>query len=64
METAKISKKLLKRLPGYLAHLKSLPENTNVSATSMAKALGLGDVQLIGPVGACGIGLEFCRIAA
>ena len=40
METAKISKKLLKRLPGYLAHLKSLPENTNVSATSMAKALG------------------------
>jgi redox-sensing transcriptional repressor len=46
METAKISKKLLKRLPGYLAHLKSLPENTNVSATSMAKALGLGDVQV------------------
>ena len=46
METAKISKKLLKRLPGYLAHLKSLPENSNVSATSMAKALGLGDVQV------------------
>lgn len=46
METAKISKKLLKRLPIYLAHLKSLPENSNVSATSMAKALGLGDVQV------------------
>ena len=46
METVKISKKLLKRLPVYLAYLKSLPENTNVSATSMAKALGLGDVQV------------------
>ena len=39
METNKISKKLLKRLPVYLAHLKSLPENSNVSATSIAKAL-------------------------
>ena len=46
METVKISKKLLKRLPIYLAHLKSLPANSNVSATSMAKALGLGDVQV------------------
>lgn len=46
METVKISKKLLKRLPVYLAHLKSLPVNSNVSATSMAKALGLGDVQV------------------
>lgn len=46
METVKISKKLLKRLPAYLAHLKSLPENSNVSATSIAKALGLGDVQV------------------
>jgi len=46
VETVKISKKLLKRLPVYLAHLKSLPENCNVSATSMAKALGLGDVQV------------------
>ena len=46
METEKISKKLLKRLPLYLAHLKSLPENSNVSATSMAKALNLGDVQV------------------
>ena len=46
MDTVKISKKLLKRLPVYLAHLKSLPANSNVSATSMAKALGLGDVQV------------------
>ena len=46
METVKISKKLLKRLPIYLAHLKSLPENSNVSATSIAKALNLGDVQV------------------
>ncbi len=46
METVKISKKLLKRLPVYLAHLKSLPENSNVSATSIAKALGLGEVQV------------------
>ena len=46
MDTIKISKKLLKRLPMYLAYLKSLPENINVSATSIAKALELGDVQV------------------
>jgi len=47
MEPNKVSKKLLKRLPIYLNHLKSLPENSaNVSATSIAKALGLGDVQV------------------
>ena len=46
METVKISKKLLERLPVYLAHLKSLPANSNVSATSMAKALDLGEVQV------------------
>ena len=46
METIKISKKLLNRLPIYLAHLKSLPANSNVSATSMAKALDLGEVQV------------------
>lgn len=46
METVKISKKLLKRLPVYLAHLKSIPESTNVLATSMAKAQNLGDVQV------------------
>lgn len=46
MEPVVISKKLLKRLPLYLAHLKALPENSNVSATSMAKVLGLGEVMV------------------
>jgi len=47
MEPMNVSKKLLKRLPVYLDYLKSLPEHSrNVSATSMAKALGLGDVQV------------------
>ena len=45
MEPVVISKKLLKRLPLYLAHLKALPENSNVSATSMARYLGLGEYQ-------------------
>lgn len=47
MESQKISRKMLKRLPAYLIHLRSLPENSeNVSATAIAKALGLGDVQV------------------
>lgn len=47
MESRKVSKKLLKRLPAYLNYLKSLPEDSeNVSATAIAKALGLGDVQV------------------
>lgn len=47
MEPIKVSKKLLKRLPLYLNHLKSMPERSeNVSATTLAKALGLGDVQV------------------
>ena len=46
MESVVISKKLLKRLPMYLAHLKSLPEESNVSATAMARALGLGEVMV------------------
>ena len=47
MEPNQVSKKLLNRLPLYLAHLKSLPEHSaNVSATAIAKALGLGDVQV------------------
>lgn len=45
MENKEISKALLKRLPLYLQYIKALPENTeNVSATKMAKALGMGDV--------------------
>lgn len=45
METKEISQKLLERLPLYLNYIKSLPEDTeNMSATAMAKALGLGGV--------------------
>ena len=47
MEPSYVSKKLLRRLPLYLNHLKSLPEQSaNVSATTIARAVGLGDVQV------------------
>lgn len=47
MEPEKFSRTLLKRLPLYLNHLRSLPENcVNVSATTIARSLGLGDVQV------------------
>ncbi len=47
METKYVSKKLLKRLPLYLHYIKTLPEHTeNISATRMAKDLGLGDVMV------------------
>ena len=48
MEPKKISKAVLKRLPGYLAYLKSLPDNAppNISATTLANALGMGEVQV------------------
>lgn len=47
MEVEKIPKKLLMRLPVYLNYVKSLPESTqNISATQMARALGLGDVMV------------------
>ena len=47
MENTKISRKLLSRLPVYLDYLRSLPEDSgNISATAIAKALGLGDVQV------------------
>ena len=48
MEGKKISKSVLKRLPGYLAYLKSMPENApaNISATALANALGMGEVQV------------------
>jgi redox-sensing transcriptional repressor len=47
MEPSKVSKKLLKRLPLYLDHLRSMPKHSeNVSATTLAKALGLGEVQV------------------
>lgn len=47
MKPVTVSKKLLKRLPLYLTYLRSLPERTeNISATAMANALDLGDVQV------------------
>lgn len=47
METNRISKKLLQRLPLYLNFLKTLPEDfENVSATVIAKGLGMGEVQV------------------
>ena len=43
-----ISKATLDRLPWYLTYLKTLPEKAplNISATMIAEALGLGDVQV------------------
>ena len=43
-----ISKSVLKRLPGYLAYLKSIPQGTSayISATTLANALGMGEVQV------------------
>ncbi len=48
MEQKKISKSVLKRLPGYLNYLKSLPEGApaHISATALAGALGMGEVQV------------------
>ena len=48
MEEKKIPQSVLKRLPGYLAYLKSMPEDAapNISATALANALGMGEVQV------------------
>ena len=48
MENKKISKFVLKRLPGYLDYLKSLPDTApeHISATTLANALGMGQVQV------------------
>ena len=48
MERKEISKAVLKRLPGYLAYLKTLPDDGSVyiSATALANALGMGEVQV------------------
>ena len=44
----KISKAVLKRLPGYLAYLKSIQDQDYpyISATALANALGMGEVQV------------------
>ena len=48
MERKEISKSVLKRLPVYLAYLKSLPKDSaiNISAPALANALGMGEVQV------------------
>ena len=44
----KISKSVLRRLPGYHAYLKSLQDSASpyISATALAAALGMGEVQV------------------
>jgi redox-sensing transcriptional repressor len=48
MERKEISKAVLKRLPGYVAYLRSLPGDSSpyISATALANALGMGEVQV------------------
>ena len=48
MERKEISKAVLKRLPGYLSYLKNLPDGSfaYISATNLANALGMGEVQV------------------
>lgn len=49
----KLSAGLLRRLPLYLRYLKSLSDDTvNISATTIAAALGLGEVQVRKDLGA------------
>ena len=48
MEKKKVSKSVLRRLPGYLSYLKNMPEDCpiHISATALANALGMGEVQV------------------
>lgn len=48
MEKKEISKPVLKRLPGYLSYLKNIPDSASpyISATTLAHALGMGEVQV------------------
>ena len=48
VQRKEVSKSVLKRLPGYLAYLKNMPDNApvNISATALANALGMGEVQV------------------
>ncbi len=58
MQNGEISRATLGRIPLYIRHLKSLPEQTaTISSTAIAKELGLGDVQVRKDLGAlCGSG--------
>ena len=48
MKQKEISKSVLKRLPGYVAYLRTLSDNASpyISATALANALGMGEVQV------------------
>lgn len=48
MERREISKAVLKRLPGYLTYLKGISEDAGpyISATALANALNMGEVQV------------------
>jgi len=48
MQVKEISKAVLKRLPGYLTYLKNIPDSASpyISATAVAAALGMGEVQV------------------
>ncbi len=48
MKSKEISKAVLKRLPGYLSYLKSIPKDgaPYISATALANALNMGEVQV------------------
>lgn len=58
MKTTDVSRAALGRIPVYLKYLKGLPPSTDtVSATTIARALGLGEVQVRKDLGAmCGSG--------
>ena len=47
-QNKEISKSVLKRRPSYLVYLKNLPEDApaHISATALAAALGMGEVQV------------------
>ena len=48
MKRKEISKSVLKRLPGYVAYLRTLSDSASpyISATALANALGMGEVQV------------------
>jgi len=48
MKQKEISKSVLKRLPGYVAYLRTLSDSASpyISATALANALGMGEVQV------------------
>ena len=48
MKQKEISKSVLKRLPSYVAYLRTLSDSASpyISATALANALGMGEVQV------------------